>query len=374
MSTGSAVPSPRSSASATMDMAAVMSLLPGSASSVPAMSPSPFTPPMSPSGNGGGHSSLAWPQPNVPALHLPGSNLQSSRLRTSLSARDMPVDELSMLSEAEAAHQQLNEFWMASGQSRLGSPLTGNRPVRSKTLAPSNLDDLFSADISSSPRYSSDQGAVFSPTHKSAVLTQFQQQQQSLLSPIKTSCVFSPKAVGDPQQQHTGHSALLQASLGVSSPGRMSPRGMDPVSPLSSRLAALAGREQLPQQLRGLGFSNGAPSMVGSPVNSSWSKWGSPSGKADWGVNGDELGRYKSSSSFELGSSGEEPDVSWVHSLVSPPELKDKRETSASASNGDGVADGSDLDGSDSNPQLDGSDHAALGAWLDQMKRDQIVA
>ncbi|MCI89351.1 zinc finger CCCH domain-containing protein 30-like, partial [Trifolium medium] len=57
------------------------------------MSPSPFTPPMSPSGNGISHNSVPWPQPNIPALHLPGSNLQSSRLRSSLNARDIHMDE-----------------------------------------------------------------------------------------------------------------------------------------------------------------------------------------------------------------------------------------------------------------------------------------
>nr|XP_010923439.2 zinc finger CCCH domain-containing protein 24 [Elaeis guineensis] len=363
VSTGSTVPSPRSSASTAMEMAAAMSLLPGSPSSV--MSPTPFTPPMSPSANGGGHSSLAWPQPNVPVLHLPGSNLQSSRLRTSLSARDMAVDELLMLSELEAPQHQLNDLYFPSGPARLGSPLAGNRSVRSKALAPSNLDDLFSTEISLSPRYNSEQGAVFSPTHKSAVLNQFQQQ-QSLLSPIKTNNVFSPKAV-DSQQ------ALLQASLGVSSSGRMSPRGLEPVSPVSSRIAALTQREKLQQQLRSLGSSNnGVPSMAGSPGNSSWSKWGSPSGKVDWGVNGDELGRYKSSSSVELGGSGgEEPDVSWVHSLVSPPELKDKHETNTSTSNGGGSA--ADA-ATNSSTQLDGSDHTVLGAWLEQMQLDQLVA
>lgn len=375
VSTGSAVPSPRSSASAAMEMAAAMSLLPGSPSSVSVMSPTPFTPPMSPSANGGGHSSLAWSQPNVPALHLPGSNLQSSRLRTSLSARDMPVDEFSLLPELEAGQQQLGDFCFSPSQSRLGSSLSGNRTVRSNALAPSNLDDLFSAEISSSPRYNSEQGAVFSPTHKSAMLNQFQQQ-QTLLSPINTNSVFSPKAV-DPQQQLSGHSALLQASLGVSSPGRMSPRNMEPVSPMSSRLAALAQREKLQQHLRSLssrdlGSNNGVPSMVGLPANSSWSNWGSPSGKVDWGVNGAELGRYKRSASFELGSGGEEPDVSWVQSLVSPPEPKEEHETNTSASNGSG---GAAADGSNSNGnQLDGSDHTVLGAWLEQMQLDQLVS
>ncbi|KAI7755916.1 hypothetical protein M8C21_007181 [Ambrosia artemisiifolia] len=195
-------------------------------------------------------------------------------------------------------------------------------------LAPANLEDLFAAELTSSPRYSDAAASpgVFSPSHKSAVLNQFQQQ-QSMLSPINTN-VFSPKNI-----DHT----LLQASFGVSSPGRMSPRSVDPISPMGARLSAFAQREKHHQQLRSLssrdlGGSN-SPFSVGSPVNnnatsSSWSKWGSPTGKADWSVNGDGFGKLKRSSSSELlnnnnSNGAEEPDLSWVQSLVkeSPPEM-----------------------------------------------------
>ncbi|KAL2535083.1 Zinc finger CCCH domain-containing protein 30 [Abeliophyllum distichum] len=173
VSTGSAVLSPRSSSSAAnaMDFATAMSLLPGSPSS-------PFTPPMSPSTNG--MSNMGWPQQNVPALHLPGSNLQSSRLRTSLNARDFPPEDLSLLQDFDTQHQQkqfLNEL------SRLSQPTINanslNHSARSKTLIPSNLEDAFSVECSS-PRYTDP--SVFSPTHKSALLNQFQQQQQNVLS------------------------------------------------------------------------------------------------------------------------------------------------------------------------------------------------
>ncbi|XP_043691307.1 zinc finger CCCH domain-containing protein 30-like [Telopea speciosissima] len=358
VSTGSAVPSPRSSASAAtaMDMAAAMSLLPGSPSSVSVMSPSPFTPPMSPSANGLSHS-LAWPQPNVPTLHLPGSNFQSSRLRSSLSARDIPVDDFNMLQDFDAQQQQqqlLNDLSCYS-QSRLGSASV-NRVGRSKTLAPSNLDELFTAEISSSPRYSDQSSsAVFSPSHKSAVLNQFQQQ-QSMLSPINTN-VFSPKNVD--------HHSLLQASYGVPSPGRMSPRSVDPQSPMSSRLSAFAQREKL-RSLSARELGSNTAGIVGSPVNS-WTKWGSPNGKLDWAVHGDELGGIRRS--FELGNNSEEPDLSWVQSLVkeSPPELKEKVAvpTSVAAPSGEG---------SNSNSHLDSIDHSVLGAWLEQMQLDQLVA
>ncbi|XVE76716.1 hypothetical protein DITRI_Ditri13aG0003900 [Diplodiscus trichospermus] len=363
--TGSVFPSPRSSASAAnvMDMAAAMNLLPGSPSSVSAMSLSPFKQPMSPSSNGVSHSSAAWPQPNVPTLHLPGSNLQSSRLRSSLSARDIPPEDFDMLPDFDAQQQILNDLTCFS-QSR-NSSVSLSRSGLSKTLTPSNLEDLFSAEISSSPRYADQKAAsaIFSPTHKSAVLNQFQQQ-QSMLSPINTN-VFSPKNVEHP---------LLHSSFGVGSPGRMSPRSTEPISPMAARLSALAQLEIQQQQLRSLSSrelgSNSPASIFGSPVNSSWSKWGSPNGKLGWPVSGDEMGQLQRSSS-ELGNSSEEPDLSWVQSLVkeSPPEMM--KEKLAVTVPDDGASSGEILN--NSNAQIDSVDHSVIGAWLEQMQLDQLV-
>ncbi|KAF3437904.1 hypothetical protein FNV43_RR20660 [Rhamnella rubrinervis] len=365
VSTGSAVPSPRTAASSpnVMDMAAALSLLPGSPSSVSAMSPSPFSQPMSPTVNGMSHSSVAWPQPNVPTLHLPGSNLQSSRLRSSLSARDIPPEDLKMLLDFDAQHQLLND--MNSFSQACQSSASVSRTGRTKTLTPSNLEELFSAEMSLSPRYSDPAAAsVFSPRHKSAVLNQFQQQ-QSMLSPISTTTVMSPKNVDHP---------LLQASFAsVQSPGRMTPRSVEAMSPLSSRISAFAHqREKQHQQLRSLSSrdlgSNNPASVVGSPV-SSWSKWGSPNGKLDWSVNGDEMNHMRKSSPFEHENNGEEPDVSWVQSLVkeSPPEMmKDKLALPLS-----GAAASGELP--NSNSQTDSIDHSVLGAWVEQMQLDQLV-
>ncbi|KAG4162565.1 hypothetical protein ERO13_D01G121400v2 [Gossypium hirsutum] len=348
VSTGSAVPSPRLSTSGAtaMDFAAAMSVLPGSPSSVSVMSPSPFTPPMSPSMNGMSHSNVGWPQPNVPALHLLGSNLQSSRLRSSLNARDIQAEDFNLLSDFDVQQLRLmNELPRLTQPSMSSSSF--NRSGRMKTLTPSNLDDLFSAE-SSSPRYS-DQAmaaAVFSPTHKSAVLNQFQQQ-QNMLSPINTN--FSPKSIEHP---------LLQASLS----GRMSPRNVEPISPMSSRVSMLAQREKQ-QQFRSLSsreLGSGSAAIVGSPVNS-WSKWGSSNGKPDWAVNADGLDKHRRSSSFELGN-GDEPDLSWIQSLVkeSPTEIKEKIAAPVS--------------GEVSSVNADPVDNAVLGAWLEQMQLDQLVA
>ncbi|KAB2631342.1 zinc finger CCCH domain-containing protein 30-like [Pyrus ussuriensis x Pyrus communis] len=366
VSTGSAVPSPRSSTSgaSAMDFAAAMSLLPGSPSSVNVMSPSPFTPPMSPSANGMSHSSLGWPQPNVPALHLPGSNLQSSRLRSSLCARDMPADDFDLLPEFDMQQQQLQQQQLLNELSCLSQPSLSNnslnRSGRRTTLTPSNLDDIFSAE-SLSPRYSDQslQSGVFSPTHKSAVLNQFQQQ-QSILSPIHTN--FSPKTVDH---------ALLQASYGGPSSGRMSPRNVEPISPMGSRVSMLAQREKQ-QQFRSLSsreLGSSSASIVGSSPNS-WSKWGSSNGKPDWAVSTDELGKLRRSSSFELGNNGEEPDLSWVQSLVkeSPTDIKEKQTPSSAV-----TATGSSNNGPSANSQREAVDHAVLGAWIDQMHLDLVA-
>ncbi|KAJ0259365.1 Zinc finger CCCH domain-containing protein 30 [Hirschfeldia incana] len=354
-STGSAVLSPRSNAA---DYAAALSLLPGSPSGgggVSVMSP------LSPSSGGNGMSSMGWPQPNVPALQLPGSNLRSSsRLRSSFNARD----EMNMLAEFEQ-QQLLNEF--NSSLSRSG---------RMKSLPPSNLEDLFSAESSSSPRYDSGlASAVFSPTHKSAVFNQFQQQQQQnqqgMLSPINTS-YSSPKSVDH--------------SLFSGGGGRMSPRNVvEPISPMSSRVSMLAqcvkqqqqqqqqAQQQQQQQFRSLRtreqLRTSSSPIVGSPVNNNnnnnaWSsQWGSSNGKPDWGMSSEAaLGKL----SFD----DVEPDVSWVQSLVkeNPNEAKEKSAAGAS-SNSTGQ---NTMQPTTTSEMV--MDHAGLEAWIEQMQLDQFVA
>ncbi|RRT65580.1 hypothetical protein B296_00014106 [Ensete ventricosum] len=355
-SPGSALPSPLSSASAAMEMAAALSLMPGSPSSVSSVMP-PFTPPMSPSANGIGHSSFSWAHSNMPAVHLPGSNLQSSRLRASLSARDMPECD---------GHQLLNERC----HSRLSSSSLGSPMARAKGFT---LDDIFSAEPTSSPKYNSDQGAIFSPSQKTAALNQFQRQQQSLLSPINT--VFSPKSMDG--QQLAGHSLLLQASLGASSPVRMSARNMESVSPpVSSHLSLLAQRERQKLMLRSLSsceVGSGTSPVVGSPVNHPWLKWASPTASSlDWEVNGEELGSLRQpSSSSELQANGEGPDLSWVHSLVrdSPPVA-----ASGAPAGHSSPLHANGIEGLNQDGQSDDLDQAALlGSWLDQLQLDQMV-
>ncbi|CAN4109244.1 unnamed protein product [Withania somnifera] len=352
VSTGSAVPSPcgNTAAANVMDFAAAMGLIPGSPSSVAVMSPSPFTPPISPSANG--NSSMGWAQQNVPALHLPGSFVHSSRLRSSLNARGLPAADMTTYPDFDVQQQQLLNGFSCLSQRSSTSSSSLNRSAHPMTHTRGNLEDYFSAE-NSSPRYS-DQAlaqAVFSPTHNSAVRSPFQQ--QSLLSPINTN--FSPKNIDNP---------LLQASFGVPSSGRMSPRAIEPISPRSSRVSLLAQRDRH-QQYRSLSFRDLGSNFsvfVESPGDT-WSKWGTATGKPDWAVNTEEFGRLRQSSSFKLANDGKEPDLSWVQPLVkeSPPKrMKDKCVPHVPVLTGTGADLG---EGSSSRSQIDQSDH--FSAWMD---------
>jgi hypothetical protein len=123
-----------------------------------------------------------------------------------------------------------------------------------------------------------------------------------------------------------------------SSPVRRSPSfGVDhsggaAAAVLSSRSAAFAKRSQSFVERsavnRHTGFSS--PSSSANVMPSNLSDWGSPDGKLDWGIQGEELNKLRKSASFGFRSNGssfatagasvpatvDEPDVSWVQSLV----------------------------------------------------------
>ncbi|CAM8883876.1 hypothetical protein QQ045_027918 [Rhodiola kirilowii] len=351
VSTGSAVPSPHSNYSSAMDFAAALNMLPpGSPTSVPVMSPSAFTPPMSPSANGS-PSELYWP-PNIPALNLPGSNIQSSRLRSSFNARDLPAKEFAMMGESDA--QQYHMLKDPIGQYGTNSL---ERPGRLNTPTPLNLDDLFAAD-SLSPRYvdSPFAASVYSPKHKSALHNQFQQQRQGMLSPMNTNI----------STNNVDHH-LLQGSYGVPYSGRVSPRNverLESISPMNSRVSMLSNREKL----RSLSFrepGTNSPALVGSPL----SNWGSFSGKLDWALSSEELDKLRRSSSFDMRNGRDDPDFIWAHSPIHDPapEIRERASNSGSgiASSNEGL--------SSISSNTDSFDHPALGAWLEQMQLDELM-
>ncbi|KAL9228662.1 hypothetical protein vseg_004216 [Gypsophila vaccaria] len=282
-STGSAVPSPRSfSASApSFDMTSLSPLSLGSPSM---FMPSTSTPPMTPTGGSspiGG--AAAWQNHlNInlpPALQLPGS-----RLKAALNARDMDF-------KVELHRQQL--LAELAGLSMSSSP-RASELARLGGLKPTNLDDMFGAPDPS-------------------FLAQVQSQGQS------------PSGMQNRQGMNLPFRSGYSSGM-PSSPIRTgSPFGMD--SPVSNpRLASFASRSQ--SFIERSSF-NGLSSGLSSP--SHLSNWGSPDGKVEWAVQGDELNQLRKSASFgfrsnvsdNIGenfetaqSARDEPDVSWVHSLV----------------------------------------------------------
>ncbi|KAM1168439.1 hypothetical protein PS1_030453 [Malus domestica] len=309
VSTGSAMPSPHSatSAAAFMDTAVTLNVLPGSTKAVQAMSPA-FTPPMS-LHNGIFDSSMAWPQQYIPGLYLPGSNIQASRLRSSFNANNVPTEEVNMLHNFEMQQQQSFHDGSSFSHSYI-SASSMSHPRRQETLTPSNLNDVFASHLSS-PRFADQlaNSSAFSSSKISIVRNQLHQQ-QSMLSPIRTN-VFSPRLVDQ---------NLLQVPFGLSSLRMMSPRSMEPLSPIGTRVSTLAQQEKQ-KPLYSPNSCDAGSNGVGSPM--SMSKWESSSAKLDWSVQTDEPGHLSKLSYTEHNVN--EPDVSWIQSLVkeSPSDAKE---------------------------------------------------
>jgi len=208
---------------------------------------------MPPFGNGISFSSPAWAHQNVL-----GSNFQSSRLGSSLRARDILPENFNMLSYLDGQQNLMNDL------SCFSQP--GPSSSRSKALNPSNLEDIFCAEILSSP---------------------------NMLSPSNTN-MPSPKNVEHLQ---------LQASFGVPSFGSTSPRSVEPISSMRPQMSPFPHLEKQKQQLQSVSSrelgSKIPSSVVGSPTNP-WSYLGSPTEMYDRSVNGDELYRQMhNTSSYE---------------------------------------------------------------------------
>lgn len=313
-STGSAVPSPRSSNVSSLDMSAMSPLAIGSPS---AMMLSGSTPPMSPSApTSSPMGSSAWQnQSNLipPTLQLPGS-----RLKSALSARDLELD-MNMLGFENRHHHQQQQALMDE-ISNLSSPASWSNSMatvaalaassggrtgdynRLGGVRPTNLEDMFgSLDAS--------------------MLSQLQGLAMKSPSPQINSPTGLQMRQNINQQLRSSYPSNMPSSP-VRSPSSF---GLDPSSAaalMSSRSAAFAKRSQSFIDRGALNRHLTASANSASTMASTFSDWGSPSGKLDWGIQGEELNKLRKSASFGLRSSNsmtsnvEEPDVSWVQSLV----------------------------------------------------------
>ncbi|XVE52484.1 hypothetical protein DITRI_Ditri02bG0125900 [Diplodiscus trichospermus] len=307
-STGSAMPSPRSTAVSAMDMATLSPLALGSSSSP---LPTASTPPMSPLAASSSPKTGGLWQNKInltpPALQLPGS-----RLKTAFSARDLDL-EMELLQLGNHA-SQLQQQQLMDEISSLSSPSCWSKEYsRLADLKSTNLDDAFrSLDPS-----------LLSPLKglsiKSATPTQLQSptglQIHQNLNQLRASYPtnLSSSAVRKPSAFGFESSAAVAAAV------------------MKSRSSAFAKRSQSFID-RGAVTSHAA---LAAPANSATmtsniSDWSSPDGKLDWAIQGDELNKLRKSASFGfrnnnpattattnlMPSDVDEPDVSWVHSLV----------------------------------------------------------
>lgn len=311
VSTGSAMPSPKSFSASALDTT-VMSPLALSSSSLPMSTVS--TPPLSPLAASSPKSGSLWQNKinlTPPSLQLPGS-----RLKAALSARDLDL-EMELLGLESQANQQQQQ--LIEEIARLSSPSFRSKEYsRIGDLKPTNLDDLLgSVDPS-----------VLSQIHGLSA------------QPSMPTQLQSPN--GLQMHQNMNHLRASYPTNLPSSPARNSlGLGFDSSSAvaaavMNSRSAAFAKRSQSfidRGAISPLHFGQSAASNTACRVSSTLSDWRSPDGKLDWGMNGDELNKLKKSASFGFRNNGNtnttsarsenfEPDVSWVNSLVKdvPPE------------------------------------------------------
>ncbi|GLJ26430.1 hypothetical protein SUGI_0509870 [Cryptomeria japonica] len=370
--TGSTVQSPQLAASLDMSstMGPIMLSSPSSMVKMSAVSPSNppsgglTTPPMSPSSSSANSSvysstSKAWQQPNVPTLHLPGGSLQASRLRASLSARDMAVEGLNGCSDYEG--QLISEFPL-SIQSRMNSAAAvGNTSFRSakyksgNSVSPTNLEDLFASEMSS-PRKSGLESSALAQLCSQMQSQKTLQCHSQLPSQTQTSIgnqISQMRQCQSPSNFHSPVQSSYLPSLGVDLEQHNTTGSALSSALMASTISRSAAFMQ--NDFR----SKSSRDLSASVPPASLADWGSPTGKVDWGVQGEDLRKFRKSFSFGPRSSVE-ADLSWVQNMV--------KEMPVDA--GEGHISVSPLEAL-KNRKADNVDRTVLSAWMEQLHLDQ---
>ncbi|KAG6531045.1 zinc finger CCCH domain-containing protein 33-like [Zingiber officinale] len=259
--------------------------------------------PMSPSASS---ASSLWMNPTGGAMTPPALQLPSSRLKASLSARDMDFD--------------LDLLGLEGYQQKLIDEITRTSSPRANWGSNNLAEASRSSELSDMLRH-------VDPS----LLTQLQG-----LSMRQSAPQFQ-SAPG--LQKH--QSQLLSGIGGLSSSppvNATSSFGLDPSmakAMMNSRASAFAKRSQ---SFIDRGTSTGRSSTLSpitAPHAADLTDWGSPGGKLDWGIQEEELSKLRKSASFAfrgnqaatfggvsataaatLPSTMDEPDLSWVQSLV----------------------------------------------------------
>ncbi|XP_073267043.1 zinc finger CCCH domain-containing protein 29 isoform X1 [Populus alba] len=309
-STGSAMPSPRSTSSA-VDMTTLSPLALGSS---PLPLPATSTPPMSPLAVASSSPKSGGLWQNKVSLTPPALQLPGSRLKTAYCARDLNLEMELLGLESYSSQLQQQQQQLRDEMSCLSSPSHWSNRIAD--LKPTNLDDVFGSLDSS----------LMSPLQGVSLNASAQTQLQS------------PNGMQTRQNMNQLRSSYPAASLSSSPARNPISYGFDTsaavaAAVMNSRSSAFAKRSQsfidrgaVPNRL---GFTAAANSVSMMPSN--LPDWSSPNGKLDWGIQGDELNKFKKSASFGFRSNNNpaattaangtashvgEPDVSWVNSLV----------------------------------------------------------
>lgn len=364
-STGSAMPSPKSSSVSSMDMSTLSPLALGSSSlMMPATS---STPPMSPAAacsSPVGTANMWQNKVNMtpPALQLPGS-----RLKAALSARDFDLEMELLGLESIRTQQQQQRQQLIEEMAGLSSPSNWNKDYnRIGDLKPTNLEDVFgSLDPSLLSQLQS-----LSPKISSSPASQLQsptgglQMRQQHMNQLRASYPSNVTSSSSPMRR--------SSALGFDSSAAVA------AAVMNSRSAAFAKRSQSFIDRSGAAGLSHRAGGVNAPtslmMSSNLSDWSSPNGKLDWGYHGDDLNKLRKSASFALRNGNgnvtgmkqhsmtqnnmmDEPDVSWVHSLV-----KDVPPTTNS--------------GIFAPEQKLGGIHDTTPSWIDQLyiEQEQMVA
>ncbi|KAG1339091.1 zinc finger CCCH domain-containing protein 33 [Cocos nucifera] len=270
---------------------------------------------MSPSASSGLGAATAWMNQPGSLATPPSLQLPSSRLKASRSARDLSFD-LDLLGLEGYQQKLIDEI------SSTASPRANWTP--NSLAAASRASDINELFGSLNP----------------AMLSQLQG-----LSLKKTAAASS--SAGGQFQSPTGVRPQLLSGYGGNLPppsptvSGTSSFGLDhsmAKAIMSSRASAFAKRSQ---SFIDRGATAGRQSTLSSMTSAAaaaapvLSDWGSPDGKLDWGIQGDELNKLRKSASFNFrtnqagsGFGGaapaaaavpgglDEPDLSWVQSLV----------------------------------------------------------
>ncbi|KAF1869039.1 hypothetical protein Lal_00048319 [Lupinus albus] len=305
-STGSAMPSPKSYSASAFDMTSMSPLSLSSSLPMPTVS----TPPMSPlAASSSAKNGNLWQNKinfTPPSLQLPGS-----RLKAALSARDLDL-EMEMLGIGGPSYarqqQQQQQQQLVDEIARISSPSFRSRMG---DLNPTNLDELLaSADASVLSQL---HGLSVQPSTPTQLQTQNSLQMRQNMNHLRASY---------PSNNMPSSPVYKSSPYGFDSSAAVA------AAMMNSRSAGFAKRSQSFID-RGAATNHpglSSPSNPSCRMSSALSDWGSPTGKLDWGVNGDELSKLRKSASFGFRNNGVsspkaqsehvEPDVSWVHSLV----------------------------------------------------------